>query len=356
MIFALTIGVLLALGLTALATLRPDWFGFIPPRLMAIAAAALPFQLLTLIGLNIFLALGRVERFNLLDLTGQTFILVNAVVALVLLHHGLRLLVSLNTAASILISVLIVLLITSHRQGSDKPSWRFDLSFLRRMLSYAFKSHISILAGALVFRADLLLVSYFRGAQEAGVYSVASQVAMMLMLLPGVIATLLFPRVTAEQDSRGETTCLVSRHTAFVMFLCCLATIPLSYLLPVLYGTEFLDVPTQLLILLPGVYLIGIESVLVQYLNAIGLPRAVPLFWLATLAVNIALVLLLVPRFGARGAALASTISYALIFVLIARYFTTHTQRPVIDALLLRGSELRRLLSLKTFARARGEL
>lgn len=224
------------------------------------------------------------------------------------------------------------------------------------MLRYGFKFHISILAGALIFRADLLVVNHFHGAAEAGVYSVTSQVALMLMLLPGVIATLLFPRVTAEQDLRGETTCLVGRHTAFLLLFCCLAAILLSYVLPVLYGPAFTDVTVQLLILLPGVYLVGIESVLVQHLNSIGLPRAIPLSWLATLIVNIVLVFALVPRFGARGAAVASTISYALIFALVAYYFVRFTQRPLSDALLLRGDELRRLLTLRTLGSLRGAL
>ncbi|MEP6920914.1 MAG: flippase [bacterium] len=357
LLFSLIVGCLLALGLTGLAVWRPDWFGSISPRLIGVAAVSIPFQLLTLIGLNIFLALGRIRRFNLLDLAGQVFVLINALVVLVILKAGLSALVSLNTATSVLIGVLIVVLVATHGTTlKDKRRWRPDLALLRRMMSYGIKFHISILAGALIFRADLLVVNHFRGSSEAGVYSVASQVAMMLMLLPGVIATLLFPRVTAEQDVRGETTCLVSRHTAFVMLVCCLAAIPFSYLLPLLYGRAFSDVPWQILILLPGVYLIGIESVLVQHLNAIGLPRAIPLFWLVTLLINIILVFALVPRFGARGAALASTISYALIFILIARQFRASTGRPLADALLMRGGEFRRLLVPRDFRQSRGTL
>src|SRR5215510_9802777 len=204
------------------------------------------------------------------------------------------------------------------------------------MMRYGIKFHISILAGALIFRADLLVVNHYRGTAEAGVYSVASQMATMLMLLPSVIATLLFPRVTAEQDKLGETTCLVTRHTAFVMFLCCLAAIPFSFLLPIVYGPAFYESTFQLLILIPGVYLVGLQSVLVQHFNAMGLPRSIPLFWLITLAVNVVLVFGLVPAMGARGAAVASTISYTLIFVLVATQFRLSTGRSLLDAFLLR--------------------
>src|SRR5690348_34705 len=56
-LFALVIGTLLAVALGAVASLRPEWFGFVKPELIRIAAVSIPFQLLTLIALNILLAL-----------------------------------------------------------------------------------------------------------------------------------------------------------------------------------------------------------------------------------------------------------------------------------------------------------
>src|SRR6185436_1041350 len=151
------------------------------------------------------------------------------------------------------------------------------------MVRYGIKFHIAILAAAIIFRADLLIVNHFRGAAEAGVYSVATQFSLLLMLLPSVIATLLFPRVTAEQDAHGETNSRVTRQTAVIMLICCLATVPVSFLLPFVYGPAFAAATTLLLILLPGVYLVGLESVLVQHFNALGLPRAIPVYWVLTL-------------------------------------------------------------------------
>lgn len=350
LLFAFVVGCALAFGLTVLAIWRPDWFNSVSPDLIRIAAISIPFQLITLIGLNIFLAVGRVRRFNLLDLAGQSFVMLNAFLALVILHRDLWTLVSLNTVASVAIGVLIVVMVGVYgTRLKNRQNWRLDPGLLGRMLRYGLKFHISILAGALMFRADLLVVNHFRGPAEAGVYSVATQFAMMLMLLPGVIATLLFPRVTAEQDAGGQTTALVTRHTAFVMLLICLASIPISLVLPALYGPAFADATVQLLILLPGVFLIGLESVLVQHFNAIGLPPAIPLFWLVTLTVNILLVFALVPRFGARGAAVASTLSYLLIFVLVCVYFLFKTKRKISEILLLSPSEMRRLFVVRNW-------
>jgi O-antigen/teichoic acid export membrane protein len=347
LIFVIIVGGLLAATLAWLAAWRPAWFGFVPPGLIIIAALSIPFQLITLIGLNIFLAAGHVERFNLLDLFGQSFVLINSVAALVLLDRGLRALVSLNAITSIAVAALIAALVGAYAvKMKERKAWRPDAKLFWRAVRYGVKFHVSILAGALIFRADLLVVNHFRGEAEAGVYSVASQIALMLMLLPGIIATLIFPRISASQDVTGEMTCVITRHTALLMLFVCAAAASLSLLLPLVYGTAFADAGLQLLILLPGVYLIGLESVLVQHLNAMGLPRTVPLFWLVTLAVNLALIFGLVPFLGARGAAIASTASYALIFLLVAFYFRAVTGRSLYDALVIRKTELRSLSAL----------
>src|SRR5688500_20200350 len=110
---------------------------------------------------------------------------------------------------------------------------------------------------------------------------------MLLMLWPGVIATLLFPRVTAEQDQHGETTSLVTRYTAFVTFFCCLAAVPFSFLLPLIYGVEFTDASRLLLILLPGVYLVGLEALMVEHCIAPSFPRVFVFSWLVTLDVDL---------------------------------------------------------------------
>ena len=337
LVFALGVGSVAALALGVAASTRPDWFGLNSATLIHIAAFSIPFQLFTLIGLNILLAIGKIREFNLLELASQSFVLINAALVSQLIKGDLETLVLWNTITSVLVSIVIAALVVISARNLASSKWRADIGLLRRMIGYGLKFHISILAAAIIIRADLLVVNHFRGAAEAGVYSVASQFALLLMLLPGVIATLLFPRVTSEQDARGETTCQVSRYTTLVMFLCCIAAVPFSLLLPLIYGAAFSDATGLLWILLPGVYLVGLESVLVQHFNALGLPRAIPLYWVATLALNLVLVFALVPRYGAQGAAIASSISYAVIFGLIAIHFHTSTGRSFADVFVLRS-------------------
>jgi O-antigen/teichoic acid export membrane protein len=352
LVFGIVIGSILTLVVILLFNLKPSLFGYVWFPLIVIGAAAIPFQLISLLGLNVFLGMNRIVNFNVLDAASQSFVLLNAAIALVVFGKSLRLLISLNTAASILMALVIVWM--THRMLSlvrDGQPFRIDLGLFRKMARYGIKFHVAVVAAMLIFRADLLIVNHFRSTSEVGVYAVASQVATLLMLLPGVIGTLLLPRVASSVDEGGAITMRVTRHTAFIMLLICLAAAPSSFLIPYIYGAEFNTATLLFLILLPGIFLIGIESVLVQYFSSIGLPVAIPVFWIITLGLNVALNLMFVPVFGARAAAVVSSISYALIFSLVISYFRVKTGNSLSETILIRRGELRDLL--RTLAAAK---
>jgi len=345
-LFGLIIGSLSALVVLACGKVNPSLFGGADSRLIGIAAVSIPFSMLIILGLNVLLAVDRIGQMNLLDCLSPMFSLINAVVALVILGAGLTMLVTLNTIAAIAIGVLVVVAVGRFlRAQKDRLSVRPDLPLFRQMINYGGKFYVSIMAGFVIFRVDLLIVSRFRGVSEAGVYAVASQVSFLLLMLPGVIATLLFPRVASQPDQRGEFAVQVTRNASFMMFLICLAAAAGSFLLPLIYGARFAEATTQLLILLPGVYLVGLESVLVQHFTGTDLPAAIPGFWVVTLLVNLTLNFAFVPSFGARAAALNSTLSYALIFILVAAYFCRKTGRRPVEIFLPHGSDLHDLFT-----------
>lgn len=349
LMFAIAGGALLALLVTGLARLRPDLFGHVQVGLIALAMISVPFQLISLLGLNLFLGLNRIASFNILEAASQSLLLLNAIFALIIFGAGLGTLVSLNVAATALTSIAIIYLLGREvREMSGGQRFRPDAGLFKEMARYGLKFHIALVAGMLIFRADLLIVNHFRGAREAGVYAVASQVATMLMVLPGIIGTLIFPRITSTHASeRGEQAMRATRHTAFIMLIIFALVTPFVFLLPLFYGQEFAESTWQLLILLPGVYLLGVEAVLVQYFNSTGIPKAIPLFWLITLATNVVLNLLFVPIYGARAAAASSSISYALIFLLVAVYFRLKTGHSFSEIMLLRAAELRRMFAFR---------
>src|SRR5215210_4355983 len=138
LVFAALAGALLALTTVGLAYAAPQVLGDLRPRLVAVAAAAVPFQLVTLFGLNLFLALGHVGRFNMIDAAAQTLLPINAIVALVALGAGLPLLIGLNTASSVVVSLVVVWLVARavRRGAGEGERARADASLFARMMRY----------------------------------------------------------------------------------------------------------------------------------------------------------------------------------------------------------------------------
>lgn len=346
LLFGVLAGLVTCALVVALAFASPGIFGSVSPTLLAIGAISIPFTVLMMLGYHVLLALEESALFNLLDVAAPLLMLCNAVLILIVMRSGLVTLVSFNTAANCLIgcaAVVIVARILMRLPAEQRR--RLDETLFRLMLKSGVKFYIAIMAGIIIVRADLLIVNHFRGKAEAGVYAVASQFANLLMILPAVIVTILFPKVAADKDTRGVLAMRVTRHTSFVMFVICLAMVPLAFALPAVYGNAFGDATIQLLILLPGVYLLSVQSVLAQQFVALGLPATISVFWTLTAVLSVTLNLFLVPRFGARAAAIDSTISYLFIFALVAIYVYLRTGNRVWDALVPSRAEFRDLLS-----------
>ena len=335
--FSFAVGSVIAITVVALARLKPDLFNGVSSKLITIVALSIPFQLLTLLGLNLLLAIDQIKLMNSLDALSSLLLFVNAIVVLVIWRQDLTMLVSFNTVASISLSLLLVWFVARISRAASRP----NLSLLKMMLSYGLKFYVSIVASFIILRADLLIVNRFRGAEAAGVYAVAAQMSFLLIMLPGVIASLLFPRVASLQDETAEYAIEVTRHTSFVMLILCAGAAAASFALPAIYGARFGESTMLLLIMLPGILFISLESVLVQHFTGTGLPPIIPVFWLITMLTNIGLNLALIPLWGARAAAINSTISYALIFVLVTAYFCRRTGHNPLAVFSPRAREFR---------------
>lgn len=339
--FGVAVGSLLALAISAVALINPGVFGEIPPTLVAIALAALPFQIVSYFCLAAYLGLERIRTYNLVDVSMQACVLINALVTLVLLRSGIFELVIVNTALNIAIALIVVTM--AFRATAAVKTRGLDPLLIKEMLGHGSRFFVSLAAGIVILRGDLLIVSYFRGTEEAGVYAIATQASILLQLLPGIVSTILFPRTSASRDQSGLLTSRVTRHAAFIMLLICCTAVPAAFLLPVIYGAAFSGVPSLFLILLPGVFLLGIETIQVQHFTGLGLPLEIPAYWIITMIVNVGSNLLLVPKYGAVAAAVVSTASYALIFLLVALLFRSRTGRSLREMFIIGADDLRHL-------------
>ena len=96
-------------------------------------------------------------------------------------------------------------------------------------------------------------------------------------------------------------------------------------LVPFLWGQEFTRSVAPLWLLLPGAALLTLYTVLSRYFMALNRQQVTIRTQIASLLVNVALNLVLIPQFGIIGAALASLVSYAVEALLLTRAFSLET-------------------------------
>jgi O-antigen/teichoic acid export membrane protein len=194
------------------------------------------------------------------------------------------------------------------------PRRRLDAALARRMLTYGLRAYVAIVVSFLVIRLDLLLVNGYLGAREAGLYSVAATIADGMFVLPMVVALNLFPRVARSETH--EQTAEIFRSLAVLYGAVCLVTIPLAQAIPLVFGDRFEGSISLYYWLLPGVYCLGLLTILAHHFAGRGYPREAAAIWFVGLALNIAINVAFLPGRGAWVASLASSIAYAVLLAL----------------------------------------
>jgi len=199
-----------------------------------------------------------------------------------------------------------------------RPSWRL----LQQHFGLGVKAYFITALSFLHMRIALLMIKYLLGPQQAGYYSVASSLSDYILMLPSVIALILFPKLSAV-ISFPEKLCQAKKAvwgTALALVpLLILAVILVKPAIRLLFGRAFMPATDAFVWLIPGIFTLGIEVASVQFLNSVGYPRILIGVWVSTVAVDVLLNLWAIPHLGISGAALVTSISntVALIGVLL---------------------------------------
>lgn len=338
----------LGLSLTILtllaAVLFPGVLGEIPFPLLLPASLCIPFQLLTLFGLNLLVGVGRVPLFNALELTFRAASLGGLVLILLALGGDVRWVLVLNLVIAIGAAVVVTRILggTIRRSGSGEPKTSFSL--FRASLGYGAKAYVAALLAYLIVRSDMLIVNMLRGTADAGVYSIAVQITDLIYLLPMSIGLVLFPRLTRHQEGDPAFALKVARHTAFFMLVLCAGAAALAHpVIRLLYGESFLPAVRALWWLLPGIWAYGVANQIATQLASSGMPLQAVLVWVPPLALNVALDFAWIPRWGIQGAAAASSVSYGVVLILHLALWKQRIRGHWADALILRRSDVREM-------------
>ena len=296
----------------------PHWMQQYPPGTIRAAQWFMiitPITGVTLAGRSILEAAGSFSSSNILQLSTPLFTAV-PLVALLLLHH----LNPYTAAAAYICAAIPSFVYLLYRLRPYVRHLRADFHTGRLLLSYGVRSYGIDLLGTLAFQLDQVLVVRMLTPGEMGSYVVVLSLSRMLNLVYNSVTMILFPKaaglsaeaVVALTERCARVATIVSAAAALFIYVFG------PFFLNLLYGREYGSALSSLRILLVEVTLAGTASVLAQAFMALGRPGIVTILQAVGLSFSIPLMLILIPRWGIKGAAtalLASTLA-RLVFVM----------------------------------------
>jgi len=195
----------------------------------------------------------------------------------------------------------------------------------RTLLSFSGLNVVLILLVMSLFHVDVVMVRALVGSDETGYYKAALSMAEYLWIVPIVLQSLLLHSSSTlwSNEDHAAITALASRVTRYTTLLVLLMGVGLATMahrvVPLYYGQAFAVATGPLLLLLPGAAGFAVARPLQAICQGSGRLKPLLAATGVAAAVNAGLNAALIPRFGMYGAAVATSVGYGSMFVLLVR-------------------------------------
>lgn len=320
--------------------LTERFFQGVPPALYYTMLLLVPFQMGGLIFSGIARGIDRFAIQNLYRIGHSVGNLAVSLLILVLWDKALREILIGVVIVQVVATLWLVARIVSH----TGLTFRADAAETLESLRFGLKSYAQSLTGQIHERIDLFMLAFFLAdPTEVAYYAVAYGVLQRIQLVPEAIGTALFPKL-AGLDTRDAArfASYVSRHSVLWVTITVVvlgATGP--FLLPLVYGKQYVPAVLPFLVLLPGVGAITVYRVLGRYFLAQGRQEVNIATQVVSTLINILLNVLWIPRYGIVGAASASLVSYSLEAFLITVVFLRSSGRRLAESFVVTRDDWR---------------
>ena len=189
-----------------------------------------------------------------------------------------------------------------------------SITYYKSVVRYGGKAHLSNVITFINYRADIFLVNIFLDPATVGIYALAVQIAEKLWMPSQAASTVLFPKLSSMGDRPVERLKLTNKVfllvAAITTILGSLTAAMLHIFITPIFGKEYLSVFPTLYWLLPGIIFWAGARIQSNCIAAAGKPEWNMHLSLAVLIINLIGNILLIPRYGVVGAALATSIAY----------------------------------------------
>jgi O-antigen/teichoic acid export membrane protein len=222
---------------------------------------------------------------------------------------------------SSLLSVLVALIAIRREL---KPRWAPRFADFKQTFRFGVRDYPGILTEFINWRLDLLVLTAVSSSLAIGLYSVAVKLSDITTVLASSVGDALLPEVAATSKEE-DATAIVTRSLRMTLGAHLLLLVPLwimaPYILRFAYGSAFVPVANVLRLLMIASVIWSGGAILISGLNGLGHPGLSTTARLSAALVMIVTLIMWLPKWGIRGAALASITGYSVMFVVALFWF-----------------------------------
>lgn len=204
---------------------------------------------------------------------------------------------------------------------------KIDRSILANMLRESWPLLVSHLSAASYASVDVLMVSEIRGEADAGIYSIANRLCGFFYFIPTAIASSILPSLVKKHQRSKEQYAASLLNFLRINALAGLgisvaSTLCAPHIIPALFGAKYNDAIPVFSIQVVGMVFFFLGTARGQHLVVSGKTKFALGCQLLGVAVNIGLNVLLIPKIGIIGAAIATLfaqVTYGLLSSFLTR-------------------------------------
>lgn len=284
---------------------------------------AIPFLLAQHTGGTLLMGIKDIDFYNILRILFSAFPMLFMVLLWLITKDALFSAMAAWTGAIAIVAVI------SFVQLYKKAGKRFSISipYLKEAFSFGLRGNISMFANEVVRRIDILFIAYFLGATQVGYYAVSVSVAEILLALPEAIALPFLPiRMGMDSSEAASFSPFVIKYVFLIMvFVCGITALAGKAIIFILYGKDFFPALVPMLCLLPGILALSLYQFLKADIYSINRPGFISIVALISMTSNLVLNYLMIPLYGINGAAISSSVSYAVSTLILFVFFLRKT-------------------------------
>jgi stage V sporulation protein B len=305
-----------------------------------VACVALPFVLLTVCLMGVLQGAQRFVHFNAL-LLSQYALPALALVIAMLIHRSTLSAVTAYTASTALTAGVALYAVAP----LPRTFVRLRRSTLRQLLRFGLISYLGTVTSFVNYRFDVFIVNLFVGARQVGLYSVGTGLAEIVWYISNAASIVLAPRVAAADRAQADRiTESVGRVVAFSTLVgAAVLAAAAPFIVVAFFGAAFAESVWAVWFLLPGIVTYAVGRILSMYLLGRNKLKIDLLAASIGMAVTLVLDFVLIPRFGFRGAAVASSIAYTCAMA-VDLVWVTRNSSITLRALLIPRREDARII------------